>query len=263
MLFRTSIRAVLFCVVVIAVDALTKSTTTRHFSRALFSTGGTVPEVQGKHGSIRNEIKSPENDDKCFYALGVNIATQVGGELKNIISKEETEIMLKGFIDSMTDKTVDEKELLAASGSRLNEILKERANTGVSIEKKKGESFVMKYLESNTDAVETDSDLIYHETIAGTGAQVIATSTVKVHYHGTFIDGKVFDSSIVKGEPINFPLQNVIKGWQEGLAKMKVGGKATLVIPSSLAYGDSGAPGGAIPPGATLVLEVELLGIIV
>jgi FKBP-type peptidyl-prolyl cis-trans isomerase FkpA len=186
--------------------------------------------VQGKHGSIRNEIKILENDDKCFYTLGVNIATQVGGELKNIISKEEIEIMLKGFIDSMTDKTVDEKELLAASGSRLNQILRERANAGVSIEKKKGESFVIKYMESNADAVSTESGMIYHETTAGTGAQAVASSTVKVHYHGTLIDGKVFDSSVVKGEPINFPLQNVIKGWQEGLAMMKVGGERSRMI---------------------------------
>jgi FKBP-type peptidyl-prolyl cis-trans isomerase len=82
-----------------------------------------------------------------------------------------------------------------------------------------------------------------------------------VHYHGTLIDGTVFDSSVERGEPIKFPLRNVIKGWQEGLALMRKGGKATLVMSSELAYGDNGSPP-VIAPGATLVFDVELLEII-
>jgi FKBP-type peptidyl-prolyl cis-trans isomerase FkpA/FKBP-type peptidyl-prolyl cis-trans isomerase FklB len=83
-------------------------------------------------------------------------------------------------------------------------------------------------------------------------------STVLVHYHGTLTDGTVFDSSIARGEPIKFPLRNVIKGWQEGVSLMKAGGKATLVCPSAIAYGDAGSPP-VIPPGATLVFDVELI----
>ena len=79
-----------------------------------------------------------------------------------------------------------------------------------------------------------------------------------VHYTGTLVDGTVFDSSVARGEPITFPLGNVIKGWQEGVALMHVGSKAELVIPSNLAYGDDGA-GGSIPGGATLKFEVELI----
>lgn len=79
-----------------------------------------------------------------------------------------------------------------------------------------------------------------------------------VHYTGTLVDGTVFDSSVARGEPITFPLGNVIKGWQEGVALMRVGSKAELVIPSNLAYGDDGA-GGSIPGGATLKFEVELI----
>lgn len=84
---------------------------------------------------------------------------------------------------------------------------------------------------------------------------------MEVHYHGTTVDGEVFDSSVNRGEPIKFPLKNVIAGWQEGVAKMKVGGKATLICPSEIAYGESGSPP-VIQPGATLVFEVELINVL-
>ena len=94
----------------------------------------------------------------------------------------------------------------------------------------------------------------------GNGAQPTAANTVKVHYKGTFPDGKVFDSSYQRGEPIEFPLSGVIKCWTEGVALMKTGGAAKLTCPSAIAYGARGA-GGVIPPNATLVFEVELLGV--
>ncbi|MBM3152795.1 MAG: FKBP-type peptidyl-prolyl cis-trans isomerase [Chloroflexi bacterium] len=108
--------------------------------------------------------------------------------------------------------------------------------------------------------MKTSSGLEYTEITAGTGAQAVAGKTVKVHYTGKFPDGKVFDSSISRGEPIEFPLGagRVVKGWDEGIALMKVGGKAVLTIPPHLAYGERGA-GGVIPPNATLVFDVELV----
>jgi FKBP-type peptidyl-prolyl cis-trans isomerase FkpA len=109
-------------------------------------------------------------------------------------------------------------------------------------------------------AQKTGSGLIYKELKAGTGPSPKLTDTIKAHYHGTLLDGTVFDSSVQKGTPAEFPLQGVIKCWQEGLAKMKVGGKAKLVCPASIAYGEQGRPG--IPGGATLVFEVELLDIV-
>jgi FKBP-type peptidyl-prolyl cis-trans isomerase FkpA len=106
----------------------------------------------------------------------------------------------------------------------------------------------------------TPSGLVIQMMKEGNGAQPNASSTVRVHYKGAFPDGKEFDSSYKRGEPIEFPLSGVIKCWTEGVAMMKVGGKAKLTCPSSIAYGASGA-GGVIPPNATLVFEVDLLGV--
>lgn len=106
----------------------------------------------------------------------------------------------------------------------------------------------------------TASGLVMRTIKEGNGKQPTTSSTVNVHYKGTFPDGREFDSSYKRGEPIEFPLGGVIKCWTEGVALMKVGGRAKLTCPSSIAYGARGA-GGVIPPHATLVFEVELLGV--
>jgi FKBP-type peptidyl-prolyl cis-trans isomerase FkpA len=105
------------------------------------------------------------------------------------------------------------------------------------------------------------SGLVYKSIKEGSGASPVATDVVRVHYRGTFPDGKEFDSSYKRGQPAEFPLNRVIKCWTEGVQKMKVGGKAQLVCPPGIAYGERGTPGGPIPPNATLHFEVELLGI--
>ena len=109
-------------------------------------------------------------------------------------------------------------------------------------------------------AVVTPSGLVYRSLGEGAGAAPSATDVVKVHYKGTFLDGREFDSSYKRGEPIEFPLNGVIKCWTEGVQKMKVGGKAKLTCPPAIAYGERGA-GGVIPPNSTLQFEVELLGV--
>jgi len=109
-------------------------------------------------------------------------------------------------------------------------------------------------------AVVTASGLVYLSLKDGAGASPSASDKVKVHYRGTFPDGKEFDSSYKRGEPIEFPLSGVIKCWTEGVQRMKVGGKAKLTCPAAIAYGSRGA-GAVIPPNATLLFEVELLAI--
>ncbi len=109
-------------------------------------------------------------------------------------------------------------------------------------------------------AVRSATGLVYRALTEGTGPSPTAVDQVKVHYRGTLPDGKEFDSSYKRGEPVTFPLSRVIRCWTEGVQRMKVGGKAKLTCPSQLAYGERGA-GADIPPNATLVFEVELLGI--
>jgi len=111
---------------------------------------------------------------------------------------------------------------------------------------------------SKTETLASGVKIVY--TKEGSGANPMASDTVQVHYRGTLLDGKEFDSSYKRGQPATFPLNRVIPCWTEGVQKLKVGGKATLTCPPATAYGDRGA-GNAVPPGATLTFEVELLAI--
>lgn len=203
----------------------------------------------------------PHDDDKMpFYALGTNLAMQVGGQgnLKTLLDEDELELAIEGFSDSLRGTAAqDPRTVLGTYGPALNKILQERSANIVDRVKKEGEDFITNFLDCNEEAIKTESGMVYYEMTEGEGAQPIVSNTVEVHYHGTLVDGTVFDSSVDRGQTISFPLGGVIKGWQEGLAMMKEGGKATLVIPSDLAYGDAGS-GEVIPPGATLKFEVEL-----
>ena len=114
---------------------------------------------------------------------------------------------------------------------------------------------------SEGEPVTTESGLIITELTPGTGDHPQSKSVVEVHYHGTFADGTVFDSSVQRGQPARFPLNRVIACWTEGVQRMRVGGKSRLVCPPQIAYGKRGSPP-RIPPDATLTFEVELLGIV-
>ena len=126
--------------------------------------------------------------------------------------------------------------------------------------KTKGKEFLA--LLSKQEGVKKDPSGFYYEILkTGEGPSPTMTDTVRLHYHGTLIDGTVFDSSVDRGQPASFPMNGVIKGFSGGLTKSQVGGKIRIYIPSELGYGDNPRPGGKIKPGDTLIFECELLGI--
>lgn len=160
------------------------------------------------------------------------------------------------------------KEETAAVDSLVGMVMQEQADSTVAAEAAAdvaGSTNMADYgaafFQGNSGYQTTPSGLKYVTVVEGTGASPKETDVVTVHYTGRLLDGTVFDSSVERGEPTSFPLQMVIKGWTEGLQLMKVGGKTVFYIPSNLAYGEHGTPGGPIGPNQDLIFEVELLGI--
>jgi len=199
---------------------------------------------------------SAEDKQKALYAFGALIAERTPVKAAGF-SEEDLKEVAQGMKDAAGGKELQVK--LEEFGPKVEQLLNEKQAAKAEAEKKKGAEFAAK-MAKEKGATKLPSGLIYIETQAGTGKQPAATDTVSVHYKGTLIDGTEFDSSYKRGQPTEFPLNGVIKCWTEGVAKMKVGGKAKLVCPSDIAYGERGA-GANIPGGATLMFEVELLGI--
>jgi FKBP-type peptidyl-prolyl cis-trans isomerase len=195
-------------------------------------------------------------DDKTLYAIGVVIAKQL--EVFNL-SPAEFEHVKKGLSDAMTPgkKPLVEPQ---AYQQKINQLAQARMKVAADKNKAKAKEYLDKAAKEK-GAQTSPSGLVYVPISEGKGAQPKDTDTVKVHYKGTLTDGTEFDSSYKRGQPAEFPLNQVIKCWTEGVAKMKVGGKAKLVCPSAIAYGDEGRPP-TIPGGATLVFEVELVDIV-
>lgn len=174
----------------------------------------------------------------------------------------EVEALSKGMASAAGGK--DSPFTLEQIGPKMDEFMQKKQATYLAKVKQKTMAESAAYfakLKENKNVVELPSGLRYEIIKPGEGAFPKATDTVKVHYTGTLTDGKVFDSSVQRGEPAEFPLNGVIAGWTEGIQKINKGGKLKLYIPPSLGYGDTPPEGGPIPPGATLVFEVELLEI--
>jgi FKBP-type peptidyl-prolyl cis-trans isomerase FkpA len=193
-------------------------------------------------------------DQKIIYSIGVLVSKQL--EILSL-TPEELAVVQKGINDSVNGKKlVVEPE---AYQQKIGEFAQARMKTAAEKEKTRSKEFLEKAAKES-GAKKTESGLIYTVIKEGTGKQPKDADVVKVNYHGTLTNGKVFDSSVKRGQPVEFPLGQVIRCWSEGLAMMKVGGKAKLVCPSSIAYGDTGRPP-VIPGGAALVFEVELLDV--
>lgn len=191
--------------------------------------------------------------DKTLYAIGIALGDNIRGFN---LTPAEVAIVQSGIADAAAGK--EPKVAMDTYGPKIRELQEQRVAAAAAGEKQASAAFLAK-LAQEPGAQKSSSGVIFIPITAGTGPSPGASSTVRVHYHGTLRDGTVFDSSVERKEPISFPLGNVIPCWTEGVQKMKVGGKAKLGCPSDTAYGDSGQ--GPIPAGAALLFEVELLAI--
>ena len=219
----------------------------------------TTTNAKEKVVTFKNQI------DSISYALGLNYAQMVKQSEFNL-NYDLFHLAMKDFFENASLRLTEEQ--IQTQLQALNEIMSEKqqevqkqqeamqAELAV-VEKEKGARFLAEN-QKRAGVITTPSGLQYEVLVEGTGKQPSSTNKVTVHYTGTLLDGTIFDSSVQRGEPLEFGLNMVIPGWTEGLQLMKEGGKAKLYIPSDLAYGDRGA-GQLIPPGATLIFEVELL----
>lgn len=201
------------------------------------------------------DVTLATEEQKTLYALGLALSRNLGNFN---LTPEELTTVEAGLADGLFAK--EKKVELDKYGPKIQEFAQARAKAAAEKEKEASKPYLEK-MAKETGAKKLDSGVIYIEEKAGTGDAPKATDKVKVHYTGKLPDGTVFDSSVERGQPATFPLNQVIKCWTEGVQQMKPGGKARLICPADLAYGDRGAPP-KIKPGATLAFDVELLEIV-
>ena len=226
--------------------------------------GTAAPSGTARPGAGRGATTTPKpaapaappplttDEQKTIYAVGLSIARQLASL---DLSPAELELVKRALSDAAAKKPAVPIE---EWGPKIQGLATARAARAAEKEKAASAAYLAKAA-AEPGAVKTESGLVYKEITPGTGESPKETDRVKVHYRGTLVDGTEFDSSYKRNMPAEFGLNGVIKCWTEGVQKMKVGGKATLVCPSDLAYGDQGRPG--IPGGATLIFEIELLDI--
>ncbi len=194
-------------------------------------------------------------EQKSLHSLGVILSQNI----KSFdLTAEEVAFVQQGLADGVAGKV--KAEDLKEQFTKLQELERTRVEAAGKKLAAAGTDFLEKAAKE-AGATKTASGMVIKHTTVGTGASPTAASNVKVHYEGRLIDGKVFDSSIQRGQPIDFELGRVIPCWIEGVQTMKVGGKAQFTCPPNLAYGEHGSPP-TIPPQATLVFDVELLEIV-
>jgi len=213
-----------------------------------------APESSGPPPAAAEQAAAPQTDEqKTIYALGVAISSNIR---QFNLTSDEIALVADGLRDGVLGNPP--KADMATYGPRIQLLADERASAATGAETSASDAWVTEQA-SQPGAERSPAGVVYIPLTEGTGANPTATSTVRVHYHGTLRDGTVFDSSVDRGEPFSFPLNGVIPCWTEGVQKIKVGGKAKLICPADTAYGEQGS--GSIPGGAALAFEVELLAI--
>jgi len=193
--------------------------------------------------------------DKVSYCFGVNIAQNLEQQKMTEINAE---LLAKGLDDYLKDKDlqIPEEEIQTILQEYFTKLQQEQFENNIV----EGKEFLEKNAKRE-GVVTLPSGLQYEVLQEGDGAMPKETDTVTTHYHGTLINGTVFDSSVNRGEPATFPVNGVIKGWVEVLQLMKVGSKWKVYVPENLAYGANPHPGGPIEPYSTLIFDIELLAV--
>lgn len=207
-------------------------------------------QTKAPSGALKNRA------DSLGYALGNNLGEFLKANGVTDVSKEiNTEMMIKAIKDATSNQKAPMTREQCSSA--INTFVMAKRTEGVTKNKAAGQKFLADN-KKKPGVITLPSGLQYQVVKQGTGPKPTPSDQVQVHYHGTLIDGTVFDSSVNRGEPLTHSAQGWIAGWNEALLMMNTGSKWKLFVPSDLAYGDQGA-GAQIPPGATLVFELELL----
>lgn len=215
-----------------------------------------VSKLKAQITELEKEVKVDMEDEKqkLSYALGANIAQSL---MSQGLDDLDTEVFLKGMNDAKNDSSqMSDQEAQMV----IQTVMQKKQEAKAEEATKEGREFLAKNA-TREEVTVTPSGLQYEVLVEGNGPKPTSSDKVKVHYHGTLLDGTVFDSSVSRGEPIEFPVTGVIQGWVEALQLMPMGSKWKLYIPYDLAYGERGA-GGKIGPYSTLIFEVELLEVI-
>ena len=205
-------------------------------------------------------MKLTNDKEKVSYIIGEDIGFSFQREGYDL----DIDIMLEAIKGAATGKSenllseTEKNEVMMRWQQEMQAKKQAQMAEQAKVVKKEGAAFLAQN-RNNPGVFETPSGLQYQVIQGAEGRKPAATDTVHVHYHGTLLNGQVFDSSVERGEPISFPLNQVIAGWTEGLQLMSIGSKYKFFIPSDLAYGDQAV--GTIPAGSTLIFEVELLDI--
>ncbi len=220
------------------------------FVFGLFTACSQSKKVSVKENSLDNEL------DSVSYLLGADLGSKFKA---NGLNELNYDAFLEGL--NTTVKGDTSRINLKSGMSKINAFFQKLYLQRIEKNKKEGEEFLAK--NKTKDGVKvTKSGIQYIVLKEGKGKIPTDTSTVRVNYHGTLIDGTVFDSSIDRGEPVEFPVNGVIKGWQEILQMMPVGSKWKVFIPTELAYGKNVRPGGVIEPNMALIFDIDLLNIV-